>query len=90
MKKLGSFIKKLIIIAIIIYCVVNFFQQQKILNSYATNMESLEQQLAEEEEHNKELNTLKENVNSEEYIEEMAREKLDMYMDNERVYICND
>ena len=29
----------------------------------------------------------KENVNSTEYIEEVAREKLDMYLPNERVYI---
>ena len=29
----------------------------------------------------------KKNINSEEYIEEVAREKLDMYLPNERVYI---
>ena len=32
-------------------------------------------------------NKTKENVNSPEYIEEVAREKLDMYLPNERVYI---
>ena len=42
----------------------------------------------------KELNALKEqlletkaNINSKEYIEEVAREKLDMYLPNEKVYI---
>ena len=36
---------------------------------------------------NSELQKTKENVNSTEYIEEVAREKLDMYLPNERVYI---
>ena len=35
----------------------------------------------------KELQKTKENVNSTEYIEEVAREKLVMYLPNERVYI---
>ena len=34
-----------------------------------------------------ELLAVQENVNSPEYIEEVAREKLDMYLPNERVYI---
>ena len=34
-----------------------------------------------------ELKTVKNNINSTEYIENMAREKLGMYLPNERVYI---
>ena len=34
-----------------------------------------------------ELVSTKDNVNSKEFIEQMAREKLDMYLPNERVYI---
>ena len=34
-----------------------------------------------------ELLVTQENVNSEEYIEKIAREKLDMYLPNETVYI---
>ena len=30
---------------------------------------------------------MKENINSDEYIEQIAREKLEMYYPNERVYI---
>ena len=33
------------------------------------------------------LNATKDNINSEEYIEQIAREKLDMYLPNEKVYI---
>ena len=33
------------------------------------------------------LNETKNNINSNEYIEQIAREKLGMYLPNERVYI---
>ena len=36
---------------------------------------------------NEELKKMKENINSDEYIEQIAREKLGMYYPNERVYI---
>ena len=42
---------------------------------------------SQEKEKQEELKTTKENINSEEYIEEVAREKLDMYLPNEKVYI---
>ena len=41
----------------------------------------------EQTDYNKELAATKDNVNSEEFIEEMAREKLDMYLPTERVYV---
>ena len=46
------------------------------------------EQIAAEEE-KKKSNYLKQraNINSKEYIEEVAREKLDMYLPNEKVYI---
>ena len=42
--------------------------------------------LTEEEKKEKLLET-KSNINSKEYIEQVAREKLDMYLPNEKVYI---
>ena len=39
------------------------------------------------QEENQKLNETKNNINSNEYIEQIAREKLDMYLPNERVYI---
>ena len=38
-------------------------------------------------EYQEQLKEIKENVSSKEYIEEAAREKLDMYLPNERVYV---
>ena len=90
MRKLGNLVKKLILIAIGIYAITTFFNQQNILNTYATNSEELTNQIAEAKEQNEKLKDKKQNVNSEQYIEEMAREKLDMYLPNERVYINND
>ena len=52
-------IKKLIMLACIIYFVITIYNQQKVLN---------------------------ENSNSLEYIEKIAREKLQMYKPNEKVY----
>ncbi len=87
MKNIKKFIKRLIIVAIIIYTAVTFINQQKILNTYATNKIEIEKKLAEAEKHSEELQAVKENVNSKEYIEQVAREKLDMYLPNERVYV---
>ena len=41
----------------------------------------------EQKEYKNELVAKKENVNSKEYIEQIAREKLNMYLPNERVYL---
>ena len=90
MRKLGNLVKKLILIAIGIYAITTFFNQQNILNTYATNSEELTNQIAEAKEQNEKLKDKKQNVNSEQYIEEMAREKLDRYLPNERVYINNE
>ena len=68
--------KRIIIIAILIYVVYTFFVQQKELNAYKAEEEKKEQLLE-----------TKANINSKEYIEEVAREKLDMYLPNEKVYI---
>ena len=90
MKKIGQLLKKIVLIVIAIYAVITFINQGRILNTYAANSNSLNKQIAEAIEKQEELTTIKENANSEEYIEEMAREKLDMYLPNERVYINNE
>ena len=87
MGKIKNLIKRLVILCIIIYAISTFFNQQKILNTYATNKKELENQLQHATERQEQLNEIKENVNSKEYIEEVARKKLDMYLPNERVYI---
>lgn len=87
MKKNKKILRNIFIIAIVIYLVFVFINQQNRLNEYSKKTEELNQQIASEEATNEELNQKKEDVNSLEFIEEMAREKLDMYHPNERVYI---
>ena len=79
--------KKIFVIAISIYIIYILVGQQKTLNSYNNNKEYYVGKIIEQEEYKEKLISMKENVNSTEYIEEMAREKLDMYLPNERVYV---
>ena len=59
----------------------------KTLSQYKSEAATFTKQLETAQETNDELNKTKEKLNSTEYIEEMAREKLGMYLPNERVYI---
>ena len=79
--------KKLLILLVLIYAVFTFINQQKVLNQYNANSKELASQIKEQESKKKELIAEKDNVNSKEYIEQTAREKLDMYYPNEKIYI---
>lgn len=85
--KVKKILKKILLIGIAIYVIYTFFSQQKALNAYRADQERYSTQIAEEKERQEDLKATKENINSKEYIEEVAREKLDMYLPNERVYI---
>ena len=87
--KIENIIKKIIIIGIISYGISTCISQQKLLNTYASNSKALDEQIAKAEKYQSELNDIKNNVSSHEYIEQVAREKLDMYRSNERVYMDN-
>ncbi len=77
----------LILILAAIYAVVTFIGQQSKLNSYNKDISHYTAQISELEEKKEELLATQENVNSPEYIEQIAREELDMYLPNETVYI---
>lgn len=85
MKKL----KNIFVIAFIIYAITTFINQEKVLSSYKEQEEEVESQIEEAKEEQEELNLSKENVNSLEYIEQVAREKLNMYYPNEKIYVDN-
>ena len=75
------------ILSSIQYAVYTIYNQQIKLNNYANEKQYYEEQIADLKEEKEELMVKKENVNSPEYIEEIAREKLDMYLPNEKVYV---
>ena len=87
MKILKKFYKKIFIGIIAIYVISIFISQQKTLSAYQQEVDNYETQIAREEDTKESLTNMKDNVNSPEYIEEVAREKLGMYLPNERVYI---
>ena len=80
-------LKRVLVIAIAIYVIYTFFSQQKSLNMYKADEQYYLEQIAQEEEKKEELNKTKANINSKDYIEEIARDKLNMYLPNEKVYI---
>lgn len=86
MRKIKKPYKKMLLIGIAIYVTFTFISQQKTLNAYKEEEENYSKQIAQEEENNKELNKVKENINSTEYIESVAREKLGMYLPNESIF----
>ena len=78
---------KIVVVAFVIYAVYVFYNQQVKLDSYAAEKQYYKDQINDLNEQKEELIAEKENVNSPEYIEDMAREKLDMYLPNEKVFI---
>ena len=87
MKKSKKLYKRLLVLIIGIYVVFTLFNQQKILNQYSQDSQKLSQQIEDEKENKEELAKKKDDVNSLEFIEQTAREKLDMFYPNEKVYI---
>ena len=87
MKFIKKHYKKILLCIAIGYVISIVISQQKMLNSYNSEIKKLETQISKEEETKESLDAIKENIDSPEYIEQMAREKLGMYLPNERVYI---
>ena len=77
----------LLVLVIFAYAIITLINQQITLNRYNEDQAKLEEQIKEAKAHKDELVEKKENVNSEEFIEQTAREKLDMYLPTEKVYI---
>ena len=79
--------KKILFLIILAYLAYIFIGQQKTLNSYKVAQKYYSNELNKKLAYQESLNNSKDNINSKEYIEKVAREKLDMYLPNERVYI---
>lgn len=80
MKKISKrkILKICLIAFFILYVSVIFIKQQHTLNSYSNEKEYISKQIDEQKEYKNELVAKKENVNSKEYIEQIAREKLNI------------
>lgn len=78
---------KILFVALLTYAMYVFYTQQIKLNNYDNEKQYYNDQIADLNAQKEELVVKKENVNSPEYIEDIAREKLDMYLPNEKVFV---
>lgn len=81
--------KRILILGIFVYVMYIFISQQKTLNSYKNTQKYYSEKLNKQLAYQESLNEKKANIDSKEFIESVAREKLDMYLPNERIYIDN-
>lgn len=79
---------RIIIIVIALYTIIYFINQQKKLNKYKSEQIYYETQISDLKNEQNELKNEIDNIDSPEYIEKQARDKMDMYYPNERVYIA--
>ncbi len=82
-------VMNLILILVMVYSLLTFINQQSKLNSYKKDISYYSNQKEELEDKKEELYATQENVNSKEYIEEVARKQLNMYLPNETVYVID-
>ena len=86
-KKSKNKITYLIFFILLIYVIIHLINVYKILDSYNAEITYYEEKIESLKQKQEELKAIQSNVNSPEYIEQMARENLDMYYSNEKVYI---
>lgn len=90
MKKKSNLFRNFLIIAFIVWTVM-LIKQQLNISQYNKELKEISEKIevAEDElnQNKQDLEEEKQNINSAEYIEKLAREKLGMYLQNERVYI---
>ena len=82
MKKSKKIVKIIVILILVIYAILTFINQQKTLNQYSKNYDDLTSQIEKQKEYNEQLSKKKQEIQSDNFIEDMAREKLDMYLPN--------
>ncbi len=87
MQKNKKILKKILILVLIVYATFTLVKQQQTLNQYEQDRQDLSTQIEEQKEYREELAKKKEDVDSLDFIEQTAREKLDMYYPNEKVYV---
>lgn len=83
--KVNKILNLILALAFVYACFI-FFNQQAKLNSYSQDISYYSAQIEELELKKEELEEEQKNVNSEQYIEEVARKKLEMYLPNETVF----
>ncbi|MFN2340697.1 MAG: septum formation initiator family protein [Halanaerobium sp.] len=76
-----------IVVVIAIIAAFNFYQNIARMNQLENKIEEIEAQITKAEAENEKLNEQLENSSSNEYIEEVAREKLGLVKPGEKMFI---
>lgn len=76
-----------VLLAIFLYLSYIAVGQQKLLNAKGLEMSKIENKIQEETKTNEELKKEKEMINSDEYKEKVARDRLGMVKKDERVFV---
>ena len=84
---LKKVIETIVIILIFIYFINRLVVQQKTLSTYSAEVSEYQSKLETELSEKESLEDTINNLNSTEFIESVAREKLDMYLPNEKLYV---
>lgn len=86
-KKRENLLPKLLLLAVVVYVVVSFVQLQVELNTKRLALAELQVNINEQVAQNAELQGMLDMGMDDEYIERMAREKLDYAYPDEQVYV---
>ncbi len=83
----NKWFSKLILLGVVGYVGYTLIAQQITFNKYDKEYAYYENKKVEEEYRNQDLLNEKDNINSDDYIEKIARDKLGLVMPNETIYI---
>ncbi len=86
-KKRENLLPKLLLLAVVVYVVVSFVQLQVELNTKRLALAELQVNINDQLAQNAELQGMLDMGMDDEYIERMAREKLDYAYPDEQVYV---
>lgn len=86
-KRKKSRVGLFILLIFMLYFAWEMVGQQKILYAKGAELQKMNTKVTEESKMNDELNKEQQNMNSNEYIEKVAREKLGMVKKGERVFV---
>lgn len=77
----------LLVALFLIYFTITFIDQQNLIRIKSNEIKAVEQKIADEKKVNEELKKRKEIINSDEYVEKVAREKLGMVKNGEKIFV---
>ena len=86
-KKKSSGIGIFVLIGFLMYFVYVMYDQQKVMSAKEVEMNNIQTKIQEESKLNEDLKKQKEMLNSDEYIEKVAREKLGMVKPGEKIFV---